>query len=54
MLDLGFHESDPNWRLRWADGSAHIDEAATLLARVLVEVRGIPVGEIMRLQTFPV
>lgn len=54
MLDLGFHEAEPNWRLRWADGSAHIEEAATLLGRVLTEVRNIPVGEIMRLQTFPV
>lgn len=54
MLDLGFQESDPNWQLRWADGQDHVEEAATLLGRVLTEVRGIPVGEIMRLQTFPV
>lgn len=54
MADLGFHESDPNWQVRWPDGQEHVEEAATLLGRVLSEVRGIPVGEIMRLQTFPV
>lgn len=54
MLELGFTESDPNWRIRWADGEPHLDEAAVLLGRVVSEVRRLPVGEIMRLETFPV
>lgn len=54
MADLGFIEGDPNWRIRWADGDGHLDEAAVMLGRVLTEVRGLPVGEMMRLETFPV
>lgn len=54
MIDLGFQESDPNWQIRWADGADRVEEAATLLGRVLGEVRGVAVGEVMRLQTFPV
>ncbi len=54
MHELGFTESEPNWRIRWPDGESHIDEGAILLGRVLSEVRALPVGEPMRLQTFPV
>jgi hypothetical protein len=54
MVDLGFTESDPNWRIRWPDGEAHLDEAAVLLGQVVTQVRRLPVGEIMRLETFPV
>jgi hypothetical protein len=54
MSDLGFTEAEPNWQIRWPDGHEHLDEAAVLLARVIGEVRRIPVGEVMRLETFPV
>lgn len=54
MADLGFTEAEPNWQIRWSDGAGRVEEAATLLGRVLVEVRAVPVGDVMRLQTFPV
>ena len=54
MADLGFIEADPNWQIRWPDGADRVQEAATLLGRVIGEVRSVPVGEVMRLQTFPV
>ncbi len=54
MTTLGFDRAEPNWRIRWDDGAQHLDDAATVLGRVLSEVRGLPVGEPMRLQTFPV
>ena len=54
MAALGFARAEPNWRVAWDDGAQHLDEAAAVLGRVLTEVRGLPVGEPMRLQTFPV
>jgi hypothetical protein len=54
MLSLGFVESDPNWRLEWADGAAGIDQAGQILGHVLSAVRKLPVGAAMQLQTFPV
>ena len=54
MSDLGFAEADPNWNLQWVQGPEHLDEAAILLARVLTDVRRLPVGAAMSLQTFPV
>ncbi len=54
MAGLGFEEADPNWRIRWSDGQDYVDQAALVLSRVLTGVRAFPIGEVMRLQTFPV
>lgn len=54
MSDLGFAVDDPNWRLMWPAGEPDVELAAEALARVLAEVRQIPVGAPMRLHTFPV
>lgn len=54
MRGLGFEEGDPNWRIRWEDGEQYLDQAALVLTRVLTGVRAFPMGEPMRLQTFPV
>jgi len=54
MVDLGFVEGEPNWIIQWDDGGRHLDEAAILLTRVLTDVRRLPFGTPMSLQTFPV
>lgn len=54
LAGLGFVEADPNWSVSWVDGLANIDRAAQLLVRVLTEVRAIPTGSRLALQTFPV
>lgn len=54
LAGLGFIEGDPNWSVSWVDGPANIDQAARFLARVLAEVRAVPAGALMELQTFPV
>lgn len=54
LAGLGFVEADPNWSVSWVDGLANIDKAAQLLARVMAEVRAVPSGTLMELQTFPV
>lgn len=54
MAGLGFEAADPNWRIRWDDGEQYVDQAALVLSRVLTGVRSFPIGEVMRLQTFPV
>ena len=54
LAGLGFVEADPNWSVSWVDGLANIDRAAQLLVRVLTEIRAVPTGSRLALQTFPV
>lgn len=54
LLSLGFADAAPNWRLRWADGTANIDQASQILGHVFTAIRKLPVGTPMALQTFPV
>lgn len=54
LVALGFIQGKPNWTIHWVDGGANIDRAARLLTAVLTEVRGLAVGSLMELQSFPV
>ncbi|MEM7322199.1 MAG: hypothetical protein AAF531_03855 [Actinomycetota bacterium] len=53
LTGLGLVEATPNWTVGWADGRTNIGRAAQLLARVMGEVRAVPDGDLMELQTFP-
>lgn len=53
LAELGFVQGQPNWTLHWVDGAANVAKAAQLLATVLTEVRAIPPGSPMELQSFP-
>lgn len=53
MSELGFAETEPNWRARFGAGQDQVAAAAEAMARVLVEVRVLHTGEPMMLQTFP-
>ncbi len=54
LHSLGFDQARPNWRCLLENGSSYLDHAARTLAHVLTEVRRIPPGAKMRIETFPI
>lgn len=53
MRSLGFSADGTNWATSYANGRDSIETASNLLAHALCEIRRVPTGALMSVQTFP-
>ncbi len=53
MRSLGFADEGTNWSASYQNGRGSIETASNLLAHALCEIRRVPPGAAMSVQTFP-
>lgn len=54
MQALGFQPADPNWVIQGTKDGGDVERMVEALTAVLGMVRALPIGEPMRLRTFPI
>lgn len=50
---LGFEEAEPNWRRQWHHSHGVVEEAVPVVTDIMYNVRSVPIGDGIAVQTFP-